>query len=144
MPPTTNRMIVKRTTTAESSHQREASQPKSPRLASTKPQITDQPQPMIYGPDKPFVDNLQRENRMLQEHNSSLASKLGASDRMIQRQHDAIQDAQQVHTDQSQQLYGAELRIGELEDQNAHNVAALQKQLQEMSQAAQHKLTEYQ
>ena len=144
VPPSTNRMITKRTTTAESSHHREASQPKSPRLASNPPRIMDQPQPTTYGPDKPFVESLQRENKMLQDQNQTLVSRIGASDRMIQRQHDAMNDAQQTYADQSQQLYGAELRIGELEDRNAHNVATLQKQLQDMSHAAQQKLTAYQ
>ena len=141
--PTTHRTIMKRSTTAESSHHREVSQPKSPRLTSDTP-ATVKDRPITYGPEQSYAESLQRENQKLQEHNKTISSRLGASDRMIQQQHDALKYAQQVSADQSQQLYGAEIRIGELEDRNAHNVATLQKQLHDMTQASQQKLLEYQ
>ena len=114
-PPTT----PKRTGEHTSSKNRETSRPKSPRIGQ-EPENSPR--------------NLIQENQELRDQLRESQMRLSASDRLIQRQHDKIGEVTHGAQQTTQQLYGASLRIDELEAQYAYNIHALQNQLRDRNE----------
>ena len=82
--------------------------------------------------------HLERENEDLRMQLEESQRRLSASDREVQRQHDKIEEVTHGAQQTTQQLYGASLRIDELEAQYASNVQALQQQLRDRNEEVRH------
>ena len=90
----------KRTGDRDTSAIRDTSMPKSPRL----------------GQDRESTPrHLERENDDLRQQLDEARLRLHASDREVQRQHNKIEEVTHGAQETTQQLYGASLRIDELE-----------------------------
>ena len=109
----------KRNSDSSSSKHRESSRPKSPRLG-IEPDTSPR--------------HLTQENQELREQLQESQSRLSASDRLIQRQHDQLEEVTHGAQQTTQQLYGATLRIDELETRYTTNVQALQQQLRDRNE----------